>query len=490
MKTLIIILALSISAFATIYSVNTLDDTADGSCSDGSCSLRDAMLLSSDMDTINIEINGTITLSSHLPDINGTTLTIRGGSKDNLVIDANNLCRPFKIYQGHLTLSNLKIIDGNNSNEPLRDYPADNYQESEDHGGAIFLSRSGSLTLNKVDFSNNNAKIHGGAIHAKGSVFITECRFYNNKGGGYGGAIKNTGILEINSSNFTLNKSVVQGGALMISGLSSIKESNFLLNQSTKGAGIYIYFGDKTDTHAIIDSDFSSNIATEDGGAIYSKSALTLQRSLLLLNTAVRGAGIYTNATSLLDGNTTIINSTISHNTSSDDGAGIYMSNNTNNPVNISHTTIVNNNSENGNSGGISHQLGNLYIKNTILSNNHNSVGLFDCKSIVPDTFHSNGKNIFSLNSSVQPCTFSVDDIYTTQEQVGPILDNGGKTKTHALLEDAQANDTATCSNNLGIRVSEDQRGFRRAITQCDIGAYEETDLSSGLPAMFYLLLN
>ncbi len=493
MKFIIVILMLYISVFATLFKVNTLDDISDGSCNDGSCSLRDAMLLCADMDTIYIEVNGTIELSEHLPDINSTSLTIYANGSDKLVIDANNSCRPFKIYQGNLTLSHLKIIDGNNTNEPDRSYYS--FADSEDSGGAIYLSRSGSLQLTGVDFSNNVAKVHGGAIMSNGTLSINDCNFYNNKASGSGGALRHSGDLEISSSSFTFNESIREGGAVIIYGSSSISETKFTLNKGWRGGGLSIGYANPN-THTIVDSEFSVNInagSETRGGAIYTMSALSIKRSLLVANSSQFGGAIYSYVRNPVENRSVnIINSTISDNSAIVSGSAIYIYNTLDCDVKISHTTIVNNISDSATGAGINQaDECNVYLKNTILSNNKNSERNYDCTTSFKVNFFSQGHNILSYSNpdSAANCTLISSDINTTQKQVADILlDNGGKTKTYALLQDVQANNSATCSDNDGVSVSEDQRGFKRGTRVCDVGAYEDAEFGFELPAMFYLL--
>lgn len=492
----VIVFAYYATMTATTLHVDTLLDINDSSCSDGSCSLRDAMLLADDNDIINIDVNGTIILSSHLPDIEEKTLSIIGPGKDNLTISGNNMCRPIKVYQGNLYLSNLTIEDGNNTNEPARDYP--DYGESETSGGALFLSRSGSLHINNVGFSNNISRIHGGAIAAAGSLFITDATFYNNDAS-WGGAIRSDSYLEINTSTFTLNESSTWGGAAYIIGTSVIQKSSFVLNKSRQG-GAFFFADGGSDRHEIIDTEILANIASsvEGGGGIYNASALKLERSLLSSNNSNGyGGGIYYKNGSNLGGNdSVIINSTISHNTAASKGGAIYLMNSTASDLNISHTTIVNNISESLESGGIAQNVGHLYLKNSLLSNNkmtnsENKEYARDCTTISPDHFHSNGNNLvtFKSSSNPDPCPFVASDINSSVVQVGTLTNNGGVTKTHALLETSIAHNAATCRDNNSIAVLEDQRGYQRSRVECDIGAFELNE-NRASPALIMYLLN
>src|SRR5262249_38817193 len=73
--------------------------------------------------------------------------------------------------------------------------------------------------------------------------------------------------------------------------------------------------------------------------------------------------------------------------------------------------------------------------------------------------------------SSDATCPFTAaGDLQNTDPQLGPLLNNGGMTPTHALLPGSPAIDAGT---NAGCP-STDQRGVARPQgTRCDIGAYE-----------------
>ena len=63
--------------------------------------------------------------------------------------------------------------------------------------------------------------------------------------------------------------------------------------------------------------------------------------------------------------------------------------------------------------------------------------------------------------------------------KLGPLQDNGGPTKTMALLSGSPAINAGSCVDANGNPLLVDQRGFPRPqVTGCDIGAYEQQPLS------------
>ena len=80
-------------AQAASFVVDTVTDEADGSCTDGDCSLRDAIALANanpDADTITFSVTGTIALAAELPDLSSGNVTI-AGSNQTVTIDGSFL---------------------------------------------------------------------------------------------------------------------------------------------------------------------------------------------------------------------------------------------------------------------------------------------------------------------------------------------------------------------------------------------------------------
>jgi CSLREA domain-containing protein len=121
---------------AATLTVDTLLDENDHSCSDGDCSLRDAVEVSSPGDTINFSVTGTITLNGTYIHID-KDLIISGPGASNLTIDGDDSSQVFSIAQFvSITISDLTFTGGNYL-----------------YGGAI--SNSGELTVNNCVFTGN-----------------------------------------------------------------------------------------------------------------------------------------------------------------------------------------------------------------------------------------------------------------------------------------------------------------------------------------------
>ncbi len=170
-------------ARADTLTVNITADENDGSCSDGDCSLRDAIQVAASSDTINFSLSypAVITLSSgHL--VIDNNLTITGPGSGQLTISGNDTSRVIWISGGTVTLSNLTISDGyakggNGGNGGPRAGAG-----GAGLGGALFVN-TGVVTLSNIIFQDNQAiGGNGGGTNATGHA-----------GGGGGGMWGNGG---------------------------------------------------------------------------------------------------------------------------------------------------------------------------------------------------------------------------------------------------------------------------------------------------------
>ncbi len=483
MKLITILLVSTSLLFAETLTVNTLSDVgSDGNCSDEHCSLRDAMLDASDGDIINIEVNGVITLSSRLPFID-STLTINGPGVSNLIISANHICSHFYHSGGVLTLSDMSINDGNVS------INAD--------GGAIFSDSSGNMVLKNLSFSNNYG-YKGGAIYSRSDLNISQCTFSNNSAKQSGGAIHQFGKLNIQNSTFTENIAASSGGAIFTQGISEILKTDFNYNESFfQGGAIAIAHYNSNNHHRISECTFNGNMARKGeflgsgyGGALLISSTTLIEKSLFYGNHAdFEGGAIFVNIYDIIqEDGINIVNTTFFANQALSFGGAIY-SKMTNESLNISHSTITQNQSRDTEkpSGGIYHMEGELNIKSSLISHNYDNGTLADCYSEETSSFNSNRNNIVSEPGN---CSFGDYDGILSADQVEILADNGGRTKTCAPLKTSMIVDSGLCTDNSGNLVEVDQRGVRRSDGKCDIGAFELNSLSGILPSMYYLLLN
>jgi predicted outer membrane repeat protein len=288
----------------------------------------------------------------------------------------------------------------------------------DDHGGAIYDNGS-FLTISHVTFDNNRvtgSSTKGGAIYhgSNGALTISDSTFSNNSAENYGGAILTNANTTVTDSTFSGNSSG-GGGALMIAAAVTVTlervtmNNNLAGNSGSMGVGGAIYFGFGT---------------------------LNINNSTLSGN----GSSDYTNA-----------------------GGAIYMYDST---LNIRNSTIVNNLISTSDpsfaGGGIKINTSTLNYYNTILANNTTD----DCNTESGLTVSNN------VNNLVEVSTGCGTPALTSDPKLGPLMNNGGSTRTHGLQIGSpaiDAGDNSTC-------LTTDQRGISRPQgAQCDIGAYEGT---------------
>jgi hypothetical protein len=262
-----------------------------------------------------------------------------------------------------------------------------------------------------------------------------------------GGGIFNNGILTLNNSIVSNNVSYLSGGGINNYGTMTINNTTISSNSSgdpccTGGGG---------------------------GGGIYNSSgSLTLNNSTVSNNTVIglQGSGINT------VGALTLNNSTVSGNTGGGYGA-IYTFVGT---VVLNNSTITNNDSY-----GFMGVEGDISLQNTIIAGNGTSGDCYNDIDGYSGTVTSLGYNLIGDRTG---CTFvpTTGDQAGTHSQpinpvLGPLQDNGGPTRTHALSGASpalNAGNLATPGSGGNACLATDQRGMSRPEgSACDIGAYE-----------------
>jgi hypothetical protein len=317
----------------------------------------------------------------------------------------------------------------------------------------ITISGKGpALTIIDGSGTDRVLSIAAGRTAVLGSLTVQNGYFH-----GPGGGIRNEGIL-------TLTNVVVRA------------------NHITEycGGGIY-----NVGQLGVYSSTIGSNISdTGIGGGVCSDGGagpvgMTIVKSTIDHNSARSGGGIYnTNGAVIV-----MINSTISGNYANTDGGGIYSYG----AINIYNSTIAFNQADAdgdlvGEGGGIhSEAAGTFNLRNSVVAGNYlNSIPHIpdDCNGAVG----SYGVNKFWL---IDGCTISQvgpGNYWMGMEslaELGPLHDNGGPTRTHALIPPSSLIDggepTQGCVDSNNQELTIDQRGSSRVMTGfgCDIGAFE-----------------
>ncbi len=221
------------------------------------------------------------------------------------------------------------------------------------------------------------------------------------------------------------------------------------------------------------------NCSATAGGAVYNVySTLIVHNSSFYNNSATAGGGGAI-AEGLAD-YVQLYNTTLSGNRATGSGGALLTTNNT---ALLNNVTIVDNiadsdNNGSGDGGGIARGFTAPTLSNTILARNSDLGGQApDCSGSIT----SWGYNLIGNNTGCTITASTGDVIGTASSLQDPhlsaLLDNGGPTPTHAILNFSSAlnsgNPAAPGSGNGACELT-DQRGVDRAAnTPCDKGAFE-----------------
>lgn len=321
-------------------------------------------------------------------------------------------------------------------------------------GGTISLA-TGQLVIDRsatIDASALSGLVVSGSgssrvfqIAAEATVAMNDLEIADGTGAPQGGGILNFGTL-------SLDRVVVRDNTENSAG-----PANFEFG----GGGIYN--GDGATLH-LTDSTVSNNTSeNQPAGGIYGffNSTINITRSTVSGNVSGDVAG---GLRSL--GNSTVLNSTFSGNTSTAwHGGGIFH---TDGQLTVTNSTFAENNAPAGTASGILVATfgapANMTLTNSVVEG---FGGAFACaiEGGGAATITSGGSNVIS-DSSCNPN--GTTDQSNTDALLGPLADNGGPTLTHALGADSPAVDAA---DNAACPAT-DQRGVVRDAF-CDVGAYE-----------------
>jgi CSLREA domain-containing protein len=458
----VLIVAASACAFAAAagaepltYLVNSTADELDfnpgnGVCEtvagNGVCTLRAAILEANahaGADTIVLQPNATYLLSRVGADDDG-----RNGDLD--VLDSVTI-----IGAGPTT-----VIDGNGGVVAERVF-----QFAKCIGGVFAIScPMGDVvaTLSGLTIQHG-IWAFGGGIYNQAALTLQNCVVTANTASGFnqlGGGIYSEGSLTI---------------------IGSIVSSNISSGQNAYGGGIFSQ-GPLTIESSTISNNTTSGTPGAGGGiTIVGSDKALIRNSTISGNQARTGGGIYTTSNLL-----SVVNTTISGNASTEGAGGVYSKYG---PVGFYNVTIVKNTANSdeikpGRTGaGIFNEAGATFsLANSIVADNAVLVPT-DAKPIRdPDqcsgTINSLGGNLLS-DIDAGHCT--VGGPYSiTAISLGPLQNNGGPTKTHALLPGSAAIDAGKitgCVDGDDAPIATDQRGVHRPYgPYCDVGAFEASD--------------
>jgi CSLREA domain-containing protein len=499
------------------FTVTTTLDVVDPA--DGKLSLREAITKANALagaDTIvlpagvfKIALDGEREQGNATGDFDVTdSLTVRGAGAGLTVVDAQQKDRAFDVI-GSASGSIRVVLQGLTARNGL-----------VDGGGGAVRVADADLVVRDCVLAGNRASSSGGGIQSitkpgTGNVTLIRTTVARNATGEDGGGLAVGGAAVLTVTGGTVRRNVAGTFAGGISAVTvNLTGSAVSGNTARTGSGGI----DATTTMTLTDCTVSGNTGGGGGGGFFAQTA-TVTRCTVSGNVATFGGGIDA-------GTVTLTNSTVSGNTAASDSGGINA-----NDVTLTNCTVSGNAAVSGSGGGINaprvtltnctvsgnvagttgggiadsdggtllnctvaenvaHVGGGLFygagltfsVKNTIVALN-----LVDVGGTGPDVngfFTTGGHNLIGDGTGGDGFTNGTSgDIVGTDAspidpRLGALRNNGGPTKTMALLAGSPAID----HGDNGLLPPTDQRGFgfpRRkdgngdGLAVADIGAFE-----------------
>jgi len=465
--------------------VNSLADPGDGTCNARECTLREAL---NDPGSTEISfasgLTGALTLAA--PGAGGGTLVIGHdlaitGPSGGLVVRRNPADPAFRVLRVQpgvgATLRNLTIRNGRTALQ----------------GGGGGIASYGTLTLVRCTVDRSSSTSGAGGIDSHGSLTLSSSTVADNEG---------TGIVQHNHATLRVTNSTVArntgAGIENLGGELVLARSSVMSNG---GGGVQVEWG----TSSLDLAKITDNTTSGWGGGIsLFRGALTLTNSTVARNSAADGGGVAN-----VGGDFDISRSTLNNNTATDRGGGIFSTVDDNfgrlsGRVTLTNSTVSRNAAAVGGGIGNSDRLGGAHVavlSSTIALNsareagggvhngedgfeNSNSVSLHNtlvARNSAPDgpdavrafaqfslIGDGTGSGLTNTNGNqvgkVAPNSGVIDP------RIGALADNGGPTRTHALLAGSPAIDAASATDS----PARDQRGVARPRGPGDdVGSYE-----------------
>jgi parallel beta-helix repeat protein/predicted outer membrane repeat protein len=405
---------------ATITVTNNLDDTATGN----GVSLREAILSTEYGANINSDVVATGTYGSDTINFDyslaGTTITLDpslgqfkvqgdltiNGPSGGITIDARRSSRVFyfgdttlvSVAPGNVALSNLTIVDGMANGSEFG---------GADGGGILSVFRN--LTLTNCVVSSCSATGDGGGISfqsvggldssAPATLSAASCTVTANTADGNGGGVSTAAPTTIAASDVENNSASGNGGGICSTN-ATVAVLNSMVTGNTAvhyGGGVYAgstYAGANSVT--LGGCTVTGNRAGAAGGVAVAYDQATIGGSVISTNTSSNnGAGVW-----LADCTAALSDSTISYNKAAAAGVHPVPSNGGGIFAEVSSLALtgcqVSSNTANGNGAGIySYYGGSLELTDCTVSNNSGTgVAAYLTSPVIP----SFGGGIFAIN--------------------------------------------------------------------------------------------
>jgi transcriptional regulator with XRE-family HTH domain len=379
--------------------------------------------------TFSERARGTIRLTSgDLAFPNDKKLTIDGPGENALAISGSATSAIHVFLGASVTISDLSFKE----------------RRRTGYSYGSLIQNNGLLQLTRVIVSGNYA--YRGTIYNDGdggTLIVSNSTISGNSANAEGGGIYNVGKMTVNNSTISDNSASAPGGGIYNEGEMAVSNSTISGNSThLEGGGIR-----NAGTLTVSNSTISGNSASGDGGGIANFKKMTVSNSTITGNSAkdqsVFSAGRSSNGGGIfnyVDSTLIVSNSTISDNFAAGNGSGIA---NLGGSTHITFCTIYNNRASD--SGGILTSdvsdgtifKSEMTVRNSIVVGNGPETDLDASGS-----FTSGGYNLIEKGTGATFAPATGDKVgsdlsYLFVKNV-QLSDNGGPTRTLALLADSR----------------------------------------------------
>jgi predicted outer membrane repeat protein len=270
-----------------------------------------------------------------------------------------------------------------------------NANQDDYYGGGLYAD---SLVMSGTTFISNTG-YYGGGLYVEGVADVKGSTFIRNYSYDYGGGAWLDDVAAVTDSHFEDNESVSSGGGLYVNDTLVATGTTFINNTAHyDGAGVYAGPG-----ATLIDCHFEGNHNTYGGGGgLYTYGTLVATGTTFLNNTAQNDGGGANAPTMVVTGSAFIgnaagedggglhcewgsggrlVNVVFARNTSTGNGAALYLSSSGN--VDVIHATVADRNANAGQAIYVNG--GSVAITNTIIANH--TVGIENASGTVVEDY-------------------------------------------------------------------------------------------------------
>jgi hypothetical protein len=329
---------------------------------------------------------------------------------------------------------------------------------------------AGSLTIHAAPYSGVLRHSGNGTLHIEGMTIAYGN--YSNDNNPFGGCIYSTGSVDLKNARvdvcaaYGAGSVTVAGGAVMVkhdltmdhSALTHGYAVHYPPPSAAHGGGAYVG-GNLQISYSTISSNWAYGGGGGGGGAFVAGSTINITSSTISGNHAAYTGGlVLSNGT----GMSVVSDSTISGNVALYKFGGMYAY--TSGSLDLANSTVAFNRDDSASYGGVNFTGAELVLESSIIAGNGSRFGEADLYANAGILSGSNNLVVAAAGAALPGVTIH------NCPKLGPLMDNGGATLTHAPSSTSPAIDAGSSPATLVF----DQSGYLRVEgAQADIGSLE-----------------